>query len=79
MNIDAWMGATGTSLAARSGDNGWSKSQAISIIYHIALYGEYVATDVHFPLDTLTAEEIAAACQRLEDEEFTYVVATGVE
>jgi hypothetical protein len=54
------------------GDNGWSRPQAISIIYYIAVIGEFIATDVFFPLAILTAAEIAAACQRLNE------IATGV-
>jgi hypothetical protein len=63
----------GTALSQRSnadGSNGWTSPQAIAILYYIALNGEYVATDVIFPLELLTADEINAACLRLEEEEF---------
>jgi hypothetical protein len=63
----------GHSLSQRSnaeGANGWSLYQAIAILYHIALTGEFVATDVHFPLEILTAGDITAACQRWDEEEF---------
>jgi hypothetical protein len=62
------MYTAGSNLAKRSnadGAIGWNASQALTILYHIALSGEYVATQVHFPLGLLTA-----ACQRLEMEEF---------
>lgn len=64
------MDSTGGNLAKRSGDNGWSRSQAITILYHIALNGEFTATDVLFSLELLSADDIAAACQKLETEEF---------
>ncbi len=63
----------GSNLAKRSnadGAIGWTASQALTILYHIALSGEYVATEVNFPLGLLTADDITAACQRLEMEEF---------
>ena len=63
----------GNNLSERSnadGANGWSLYQAISILYHVALIGEYVATDVLCPLTILTANKITAACQRLEEDEF---------
>lgn len=67
MNIQAWMYGIGHTLAQRSG---WTPPQALSILYHIALNGEFIATEVLFPLTILSDEEIAAACKRLEDEEF---------
>ena len=70
MDIETWMNFIGTSLAQRSGANGWTSPQAIAILYHIALTGEFVATDVHFPLTILTADQITAACRRLKEEDF---------
>jgi hypothetical protein len=63
------MKTAGANLAGRSGVNGWDRSQAIAILYHIALTGEFVATDLLFPLELLTVDEITAACQRLEEED----------
>lgn len=51
------------------GANGWSLHQAIAILYYIALNGEFIATEVLFPFSVMTAEDIIAACQRLEEEE----------
>jgi hypothetical protein len=66
------MYSIGTALSQRSnadGATGWNSSQALTILYFIALNGEFVATDVLYPLEIMTAEEIIAACQRLEEEE----------
>jgi hypothetical protein len=63
----------GSALAQRTNADsaiGWTSSQALAILYHIALNGEYLATDVHFPLHILTADEIAAAVTRLEQNDF---------
>lgn len=70
MDIKTWMYNIGTGLAQRSGANGWTSPQAIAILYRIALTGEFVATDAHFPLTVLTADQITAACRRLEEEDF---------
>ena len=67
------MKTTGTNLGKRSkaGDaNGWDSAQAISILYHIALNGEFVANEMLFPLELMTPEDITAACQRLDAEDF---------
>ena len=64
----------GNSLSKRSNAeaqlDGLTSSQAIAILYHIAIVGEYVASDVHFPLEILTADDIAAACNRLNEEDY---------
>ena len=67
MDIKAWMDKIGHNLEQRSG---WTFPQARSILYHIALNGEFVATEVLVPLTILSDDEIAANCKRLEDEEF---------
>ena len=68
MDIQAWMSNTASNLAQRSR---WTPPQAHSILYHIALNGEFVATEELFPLTILSDNEgIAANCKRLEDEEF---------
>jgi hypothetical protein len=64
------MVSTGANLAARSCVNGWNKPQAIAILYHIALNGEFISTEVLFPLELLTADDSAAACKRLNGEDF---------
>jgi hypothetical protein len=59
------------SQRSKENDAGWTRQQAIAILYHIALEGEFVATDALFPLEILSADNITAACLRLETEEFT--------
>ena len=63
----------GCALSQRSNLNGaagWTLQQAIAILYHIALEGEFVATDALFPLAELTDEQITAVCLRLETGDF---------
>ena len=76
MDIKTWMYHIGTSLAQRSGANGWTSPQAIAILYRIALTGEFVATDVHFPLTVLTADQILLLVEDWKKKTF---IATGVE
>lgn len=67
------MYSMGNNLSERSnadGANGWTLLQAIAIIYHIAIYGVFTAKDVLFPLSVMTADDITAACKKLEEDEF---------